>query len=593
MEEDGPVKLSRPFLNYSTTSSYEDQLLGSSRTGNHGVLAAASSRGGLSYARARSLLRKRDLQRTEEAAASLLWKAFMWPVTKVRELEKFKTPVTLPLKAGLAALVAGLLCFAPGFLRPLNKNGVWAVITVDIVLEMNVGLTFSKGLNRTMGTSLAAALALVVDFIGSFLGKNENYFLLICTFLGGALPTIFKFRRPFKDRWNYAVVMSMITFHLLILNQSDRHSKFRLPMIRIATIAIGFLIATFINVLLLPNFAGNNVNNLLATNFERAGNVVERCVGEYCKGTVLDELPEVLTDVATDDLHSCFHEIVAADSELEKLLNAAKFEPPHGKFFFRYPWHIYDDVSENLRYAFYDVVALDACLRAEIQAPLNLRGIFRMEFLALGKECAEVFRTLGKMMRNMERVDSQHILERAEEMAILLQHNIAKYSDILLQGAPFPVPTQSVSNDHTGQFLEGVFGNTNAAPSETSDNSSHAWSSHPEYLSDMHSAELQHEQREEREQKEKTIKKKAPKLEGQPGEFLKRKGSIGDHWDVTVQRLAALSLLKFASLLIEIAAKAKYVVSVVDELAVKAHFDNSDQGISKSSPEFDEVFSRI
>jgi hypothetical protein len=145
MEEDGPVKLSRPFLNYSTTSSYEDQLLGSSRTGNHGVLAAASSHGGLSYARARSLLRKRDLQRTEEAAVSLLWKAFMWPVTKVREIEKFKTPVTLPLKAGLAALVAGLLCFAPGFLRPLNKNGVWAVITVDIVLEMNVGLTFSKG----------------------------------------------------------------------------------------------------------------------------------------------------------------------------------------------------------------------------------------------------------------------------------------------------------------------------------------------------------------------------------------------------------------------------------------------------------------
>jgi hypothetical protein len=60
-----------------------------------------------------------------------------------------------------------------------------------------------------------------------------------------------------------------------------------------------------------------------------------------------------------------------------------------------------------------------------------------------------------------------------------------------------------------------------------------------------------------------------------------------------MQRLAALSLLKFASLLIEIAAKAKYVVSVVDELAVKARFDNSVQGISKSSPEFDEVFSHI
>jgi hypothetical protein len=145
MEEDGPVKLSRPLLNYSTTSSYEDQSLGRLRTGKHGVLASAASHGGLSYARARSLLRKRNLQHTEEAAASLLWKAFMWPITKVRELEMFKSPLTLPFKAGLAALVAGLLCFAPGFLRPLNKNGVWAVITVDIVLEMNVGLTFSKG----------------------------------------------------------------------------------------------------------------------------------------------------------------------------------------------------------------------------------------------------------------------------------------------------------------------------------------------------------------------------------------------------------------------------------------------------------------
>lgn len=69
----------------------------------------------------------------------------MWPITTLRDLEKFKSPATLPVKAGLAAMIAGLLCFAPGFLKVMNKNGVWAVITVDIVLEANVGLTFSKG----------------------------------------------------------------------------------------------------------------------------------------------------------------------------------------------------------------------------------------------------------------------------------------------------------------------------------------------------------------------------------------------------------------------------------------------------------------
>jgi hypothetical protein len=70
-------------------------------------------------------------------------------------------------------------------------------------------------------------------------------------------------------------------------------------------------------------------------------------------------------------------------------LTAAKFEPPHGKFFLRYPWYLYNDVTHNLRVTLYDVVALDSCLRAEIQAPLHLRYMFQTEFMALGKECAE------------------------------------------------------------------------------------------------------------------------------------------------------------------------------------------------------------
>jgi hypothetical protein len=186
-------------------------------------------------------------------------------------------------------------------------------------------LLLTLGVNRTLGTSLAAALALAVDIIGNLLGAYENRFLLFCTFLGGAIPTVFKFRQPFKDRWNYAVVMSMITFHLLILTQSDHNSKMRLPIIRFATIAIGFVVATVVNVVLLPNFAGNNVNNLLATNFERAGNVVEKCVQVYCRGTVLDDFPDTLHHAANDDLHASFHEILSTDSELEKLVSAGTF----------------------------------------------------------------------------------------------------------------------------------------------------------------------------------------------------------------------------------------------------------------------------
>lgn len=179
------------------------------------------------------------------------------------------------------------------------------------------------GLNRTLGTLLAAVLAILVDLAGDQMGWFQSYFLLICTFLGGAIPTMFKFRRPFKDRWNYAVVMSMITFHLLILSKTDQ--RIQLPLIRLALIGFGFVVASVVNIALLPNFAGNNVNNLIGANFERAGNVMERCVLEYCQGTVLQQLPDMINHTGNDELHACFHEIMAADSEVEKLVSLPPF----------------------------------------------------------------------------------------------------------------------------------------------------------------------------------------------------------------------------------------------------------------------------
>ncbi len=92
---------------------------------------------------------------------------------------------------------------------------------------------------------------------------------------------------------------------------------------------------------------------------------------------------------------------------------------------------------------------------------------------------------------------------------------------------------------------------------------------------------------------EKSLERKSHRLEGRAGEFLKRKSSIGEHWDATVQRLAALSLIKFSSTLIEITARAKFMSSIVDDLAVKAKFDISDLETSKSSPEFEHIFGNV
>jgi hypothetical protein len=62
------------------------------------------------------------------------------------------------------------------------------------------------------------------------------------------------------------------------------------------------------------------------------------------------------------------------------------WEPRHGKFTGRYPWALYGDITDNLRYTVYTIIALDSCLRAEIQAPRVLRDIFAQEMGSVGKE---------------------------------------------------------------------------------------------------------------------------------------------------------------------------------------------------------------
>ena len=138
------VGLSQPLLEQASQYERErDSVLQQLLDGKQGLLGAASAHAGLSYARARTLQLKKQMQLS---AADGSW--MQWPLMLRRFSPRFSRdglPVTLAAKAGLAAVIASLLAFAPGFLSVLNKNAAWAVVTVDIVMETNVGLTFSKG----------------------------------------------------------------------------------------------------------------------------------------------------------------------------------------------------------------------------------------------------------------------------------------------------------------------------------------------------------------------------------------------------------------------------------------------------------------
>ncbi|KAL2612018.1 hypothetical protein R1flu_023710 [Riccia fluitans] len=496
---------------------------------------------------------------------------FSWIIGLIRRYLKRiydeATKSAQPAKAGLAAALCSVLCFAPPPFDMFNKNGVWAVVTADVVLEANVGLTISKGLNRTLGTLAAAVLALGVNYYAVNLGAYEPFYIMGWVFFGAALATMFKFRRPFKDRWNYAVAISMITFHILILSKSEHKDKIVLPLIRLATIVIGFLTMSLVNLGIAPKYAGSGISELIAKNFERAGTAMERCVTFYLEGKVLDQVGDILTGRKQDDsVHTTFTEMVAADAECDKLLKAVPFEPCHGRFFYQYPWHLYTDVTDNLRYTLYDVIALDSCLRAEIQAPGELRKICKDEFEGIGKECAEVFRLLGESIRNMKLVDCGYQLKTAEEWVKYLKHKIAKHSQTILVGAK----DQTGAGDPVGyggpefedviaiSYSDSVFNTPGLnTPALTPAHSLICRSVTPTH-SFVHGRGV----------------------DGTQGLSDERRKELKRNIKT---RISALSLIKFASLLIELVAKAKYMDELVRQLADRAQFVGSTPSPSTTS----------
>lgn len=64
-------------------------------------------------------------------------------------------------------------------------------------------------------------------------------------------------------------------------------------------------------------------------------------------------------------------------------VNFASWEPPHGRFFFRYPWNLYQKVGSMTRHYAYCVDALDELLKSEIQVLVENSDIIPLHFRRL------------------------------------------------------------------------------------------------------------------------------------------------------------------------------------------------------------------
>ncbi|XVF53002.1 hypothetical protein PTKIN_Ptkin05aG0063400 [Pterospermum kingtungense] len=497
-------------------------------------------------------------------------KAWIWSVWEFCKEDSNR--VTFSLKVGLAVLLVSLLILLRGPYEIFGTNIIWSILTVAIMFEYTVGATFNRGLNRALGSLLAGILAIAVAQLALRSGRvAEPIIIGISIFFIGAITSFMKLWPSFVP-YEYGFRVILFTYCLIIVSGYRMGNPIRTAMDRLYSIAIGGFVAVLVNVLVFPIWAGEQLHKELVNSFNSLADSLEECVKKYLADEGLDhpEFSKMVMDEFPDEpaYRKC-RSTLNSSAKLESLANAAKWEPPHGRFqHFFYPWSEYVKVGAVVRYCAYEVMALHGVLHSEIQAPYNLRITFQSEIQNATNQAAELVRSLGKDICNMKRSLKTSLLKRVHGSAERLQRAIDMHSYLLTahcdppDNSSKPLPKLSHAQSSTLYDLPDHLDDPDNTSLETSSN---------KLTQTMNSGTLPqcyHEMmRKQSRRQHSWPSREVDAFEDEGGfstDFLPRMRAL--------ESTAALSLATFTSLLIEFVVRLDHLVEAVDELSKTAKF---------------------
>ncbi|XP_010263008.1 PREDICTED: aluminum-activated malate transporter 8-like [Nelumbo nucifera] len=326
------------------------------------------------------------------------------------------------LKVGLALSVVSLIYYYKPFYDGFGISGMWAVLTVVVVFEFSVGATLSKGLNRGFATFLAGALGVGAHYLSNLCGdKGEPIVLGLSVFLLAAASTFSRFIPGVKQRYDYGVVIFILTFSLVAVSGYRVDEIIELAHQRLSTIVIGGLTCVIISICIMPVWAGEDLHNLVAQNLEKLACFLEGFGGEYFKDledgeiVVVSKSGKPLAEyfrnpedgeaavVSKSDKSSLqkYKSILTSKTTEDSLANFARWEPGHGRFRFRHPWKQYLKLAALIRQCAYLLEALNGYINSDIQIPPEFQRKIQDECITMSLESGKALKELSESIKTM------------------------------------------------------------------------------------------------------------------------------------------------------------------------------------------------
>ncbi|CAN6852955.1 hypothetical protein Bca4012_040657 [Brassica carinata] len=304
------------------------------------------------------------------------------------------------LKVGLALSLVCIFYYMRPLYDGVGGNAMWAIMTVVVVFESNVGATFSKCVNRVVATILAGTLGIAVHWVATQSGEAEIFVIGSSVFLFAFAATYSRFVPSFKSRFDYGAMIFILTFSLVSVGGYRVDKLVDMAQQRVSTIAVGTSICIIITIFICPIWAGTHLHRLIQHNFTKLADSLDGCVAEYFKKR------DVSTNENEDETNmkvQGFKCVLNSKGTEEAMANLARWEPAHGSFNFRHPWQQYVKIGAAMQRCAYCLENLSICMNYETETPDQVKKHFREACMKLSAASSKIMRELADILKNTRR----------------------------------------------------------------------------------------------------------------------------------------------------------------------------------------------
>ncbi|MED6198282.1 hypothetical protein PIB30_064732 [Stylosanthes scabra] len=344
------------------------------------------------------------------------------------------------IKVGISLVLVSLLYLLDPLYEQVGENAMWAIMTVVVIFEFSAGATLGKGLNRGMGTIVGGGLGCIIAILAQKLGGvGSNYYILIAgisIFIFGAIATYFRMIASIKKRYEYGVMILILTFNLVLMSVvREEQQVWEIACDRLLTIVIGFIISISVSCFFFPLWSSDQFHHSTLSTFQQLAYAIQGCLEDYMKFANEKENEAA----ATTNFTFC-KSLMNSKSKDELLVNYAKWEPWHGKFGFSYPWQNYLKIGDLNRDLAAIILALRSCLQAS-KKPMKLQSWSETIQLTepyceeIGSNIVWTLKELGESMKQMRKIHASQFstklkASRAEIISMVVMMNIFTFNKI-------------------------------------------------------------------------------------------------------------------------------------------------------------------